>query len=168
MTKLCSSLILCSLFLAAAASASAGDSLQSALQSRYAAMKVAMGARDSKAVAALLAPSFVSIDISGQSEGAPQMIQEVAALPKDPLNVSTTTLLSVKPVGNTAVVEQRYDMKTTKTEPDGTKRNIELITLSTDTWVNANGTWLMQKTQTHQLDYYVNGQRVAHRTYPEQ
>lgn len=96
------------------------------------------------------------------------MIQEVAGLPKDPLKVSTTTLLSVKPVGNTAVVEQRYDMKTTKTAPDGAKRNIELITLSTDTWVNSNGEWLMQKTETEQLDYYVDGQRVAHKIHSQQ
>lgn len=165
MTKSCSSLILCGLFIGAAATATANTSLQTTLQARYAAMKVAMGMRDSKAVASLLAPSFVSIDVSGQSENASQMIQEVGALPKDPLKVSTTTLLSVKPIGNTAVVEQRYDMKTTKTAPDGTKRNIELITLSTDTWVNSNGTWLMQKTETEQLDYYVDGQRVAHKIH---
>lgn len=127
-----------------------------------------MGARDAMAVASLLAPSFVSIDVSGQSEDASQMIQEVAGLPKDPLKVSTTTLLSVKPVGNTAVVEQRYDMKTTKAAPDGAKRNIELITLSTDTWVNSNGEWLMQKTETEQLDYYVDGRRVAHEIRSQQ
>lgn len=131
-------------------------------------MKAAMGARDSKAVAALLAPTFVSIDVSGQSENAAQMIQEVAALPKDPNKVSTTTLLSVKPDSNSAVVEQRYDMKTTKTGPDGTKRNIELVTLSRDTWVNSNGTWFMEKTETEQLDYYVDGKRVAHKIHSQQ
>jgi hypothetical protein len=76
--------------------------------------------------------------------------------------VSTTTLLSVKVAGSTAVVNQRYDMKTVKTAADGSKTNIELISLSTDTWANVNGSWLLQKTVTNQLDYYKNGQLAMH------
>lgn len=94
------------------------------------------------------------------------MIKEVDALPKDPLKVSTTTILSVKPNGAVAIVKQRYDMKTVKTAADGTKRNVELITLSTDTWSNIRGTWLIQRTETDQLDYYVNGQQVMHKVKP--
>ena len=56
------------------------------------------------------------------------MIQEVDGLPKDPSKVSTTTLLSVKVAGNSAVVDQRYDMKTVKTAADGSKANVQLIT----------------------------------------
>ena len=129
-------------------------------------MKTAMAERESKAIAALLAPDFVSIDSSGQSETASQMIQEVDGLPKDPLKVSTTILLSVKVAGNSAVVDQRYDMKTDKTASDGTKTNVQLITLSTDTWVNINGVWLLQKTVTNQLDYCKNGQLVMHKVKP--
>ena len=130
-------------------------------------MKTAMAGRDSKAIAALLAPGFVSIDSSGQSETASQMIQEVEGLPKDPLKVSTTTLLSIKVAGSSAVVDQRYDMKTVKTAADGTKANIQLVALSTDTWVNINGAWLLQKTVTNRLDYYKNGQLVMHKVNPQ-
>lgn len=70
-------------------------------------------------------------------------------------------------MGNTAVIEQRYDMKTTRVAADGTKRKVELIALSTDTWIAAHGTWLMLKTQTEQLDYYVNGQLIAHKTHSD-
>ena len=94
------------------------------------------------------------------------MIQEVVALPKDPLEVNTTTLLSVRVAGNSAVVDQRYEMKTVKTSADGSKANIQLITLSTDTWTNTNRVWLLQKTVTNQLDYYKNGQLLMHKVKP--
>jgi hypothetical protein len=130
-------------------------------------MKTAMAERNSKAIAALLAPDFMSIDSSGQSENASEMIQEVDGLQKDPSKVSTTTLLSIKVAGDSAVVDQRYEMRTIKTAADGTKANIQLITLSTDTWVNINGVWLLQKTATNRLDYYKNGLLVLHKVYPQ-
>ena len=110
--------------------------LRTTLQSRYAALKVAMGAHDDKGVEALLAPGFVSTDVSGQAENAGQMLKEVDALASDPNKTSSTTLVSVSLDANIATVKQRYDMKTVKTAPDGSKRNIELVTLSTDKWLN--------------------------------
>lgn len=139
------------------------DALRSVLDGRYAAMKSAMAAHDGKAIAALLLPDFVSVDASGQSENADQMIQEVNALPKDPNKESKTTLLSVKLSGDKAVVDQRYDMKTTKIAANGSKRNVELITVSTDTWVNSGGNWLLQRTVTNQMDYLVNGHPTVHK-----
>ena len=56
-----------------------------------------------------------------------------------------------------AVVQQRYNMKTTKSGQDDSKRNIELIAISTDTWINPNGVWLLQKTVTKQTDLFVDG-----------
>lgn len=143
------------------------SSVRAALQARYAAMKTAMVERSPKGIAALLAPDFISIDSSGHSESASEMIQEVDGLPKDPSKASTTTLLSVTVAGNSAVVDQRYEMKTVKTAADGSKDSIRLVTLSTDTWVNANGVWLLQKTITNQLDYFKNGQLVMHKTNPQ-
>ena len=167
MNKTITSVALFFFIVASAGVARADDAaLRAALQARYAAMRASMGARDDKAVSALLASDFVSIDVSGQIENAAQMIKEIDALPKDPLKVSTTTILSVNPNGGVAIVEQRYDMKTVKTAADGSKRNVELITLSTDTWSNVGGSWLLQKTQTDQLDYYINGQQVAHKVKP--
>ena len=168
MIKQLLTLLACLLCVFDATGARADDSsLRATFQARYAAMKTAMAERDSKAMAALLAPGFVSIDSSGKSESASQMIQEVDGLPKDPLKVSTTTLLSIKVAGNSAVVDQRYDMKTVKTAADSSKVYIQLITVSTDTWVNVNGVWLLQKTETNQLDYYKNGQLLAHKVNPQ-
>ena len=142
------------------------DSLRSVLEGRYAAMKTAMAARDDKAISEIPAPSFVSEDVSGQTENADTMIKEVLALPKDPLKVSSTTILSIKVNAENATVDQRYDMKTTKAGPDGNKRNIELITLSTDTWIELKDSWLLQKTVTKQMDYSADGKLLAHKVHP--
>jgi hypothetical protein len=94
------------------------------------------------------------------------MIQGVIALPKDPLKVSNTTILSVKVNEASATVDQRYDMKTTKTGPDGDKRDVELISVSTDTWIKSQDAWLLQRTVTNQMDYSVNGKLLVHKVHP--
>jgi hypothetical protein len=132
-------------------------------EERYAAMKSAMANRDGEAMASLLAPGFISTEVSGQTKNASQIIQEVKALPIDPLKVSKTTVHSIKMDGSTASVKQSYDMKTRKVAADGTMQNIELIGVSEDTWVLSNGVWLCQSTTTIQLDYFVNGQAVIHK-----
>jgi hypothetical protein len=91
------------------------------------------------------------------------MLKEVDALPKDPGKVSTTELLAVTSSGKTATVVQKYDMKTVKMAADGSSRNVELVTLSTDTWVSVNAAWLLHKTVTNQVDYYVDGRQVLHK-----
>ncbi|MFY9836465.1 MAG: nuclear transport factor 2 family protein [Xanthobacteraceae bacterium] len=114
------------------------------LEARYAAMKAAMAARDSDAITALLTPDFVSTDSSNKSEDAAMMIQEVASSPRDPNKDSHTTLTKTTSAGDSAVAEQRYEMTTKKTGPDGTMQDIRLITLSTDTWVHLNGSWRLK------------------------
>jgi hypothetical protein len=146
--------------------ATSDDPLRPVFEGRYAAMKSAMAARDGKAISEILAPDFVSEDTSGQKEKAETMLKEVVALPKDPLKVSNTTILSIKVDEDSATVDQRYDMKSTKTGPDGNKQNIELISVSTDTWIRSKDTWLLQKTVTNQMDYSVNGKLFIHKVHP--
>jgi len=142
------------------------DSLRPVFEGRYAAMKSAMAARDGKAISEILAPDFISEDASGQKENADTMIQEVLALPKDPLKVSSTTILSIKISADSATINQRYDMKTTKAGPDGNKRDVEMIAVSTDTWIKSKDTWLLQRTVTNQMDYSANGKVIVHKVHP--
>jgi ketosteroid isomerase-like protein len=140
--------------------------LRMRLEAQYAAMKAAMAARDADAISALLAPDFVSVDSSNQSEDAARMIREVVALPPDPNKDSHTTLTNVTGTGDTAVVEQRYDMTTKKIGPDGKTQDVKMSALSTDTWVNSNGFWRLKRTVTNQIDYTINGQAVMHKVRP--
>jgi hypothetical protein len=97
----------------------ADDSLRTALEARYADMKAAMAAHDSAAIAATIAPDFASVDVSGQSKGASQVIADVTALKPDPNRSSETTLISITPAADAVTVQQQYHMKTIVTAADG-------------------------------------------------
>jgi len=129
-------------------------------------MKAAMEAHDGAAIAAILAPNFESVDLSGHSETAAQMIAEVNDLKPDPKKSSTTTLLSVDSAATSVTVVQRYDMKTIRTDPDGTAHNVELVTVSTDTWTKPANAWLINKTVTDELSYFKDGKLIAHQVKP--
>jgi hypothetical protein len=164
MNRLVAVFALSALFAASATAARAdAPDLTAALQSRYAALKVAIDGRDDKSAAALLATDFVSVDVTGETEDRTQFLAKLDAFAQDPLKSSTTTIVSVKAAGQSATVDQRYDLKTVKTGADGSKRNVEVVTQSTDTWTDVAGAWLLQRTETKQLDYYVNGEQVIHK-----
>jgi ketosteroid isomerase-like protein len=140
--------------------------LQPRLEAQYGALRAAMAARDSNAIAALLTPDFVSVESSNQSKDATKMIEETASSPVDPNKDSHTTLTDVNRNGDMAIVEQRYDMTTKAIGRDGTMQDIKITTLSTDTWVNSNGVWRLKRSVTNQLDVGINGQAIIHKVRP--
>jgi hypothetical protein len=44
-----------------------------------------------------------------------------------------------------------------------TKQAVELVTLSTDTWIKSGEAWLLRRTVTKQLDYKIDGRLIAHK-----
>lgn len=142
----------------------ADGQLKTAFQERYGAMKAAMASRDPKAIGALLAPDFQSVDVDGHTQSSEQMMQQLAASPQDPNRVSDTTVLSVEQHENSATVTQRYHMTTTRARPDGQPpQAIEMSSTSIDTWVLSPGGWLIQRTQTDELEVKIDGKVVAHK-----
>jgi hypothetical protein len=136
---------------------SADTSLKAALQSRYLDMKSAVDAHDGAAMAAILAPDFASVDISGRSQTASQMIAEVNAMKPDPNRSSETTLISITPGAKAVTVEQQYDMKTIALRPNGTQHKFEMVALSTDSWVKPADVWLIERTVTTEVSYFTDG-----------
>lgn len=126
-------------------------------------MKSAMAERNPKAISLLLTPNFSSEDVSGKQITAEQMINQVCSLPKDSNKKSSTTLLSIKADNNIATVKQHYYMTTSKIDPNNTAnmQAVELNAESTDTWVNNNGTWRLQRTVTDKMSYKINGKVVV-------
>jgi ketosteroid isomerase-like protein len=153
-------IIFCSLAIGAASAAD--DPVTVTLQARYAAMKIAMEAHDSAAISAVLAPDFVSVDVSGRSKNGSQMISEVVSLKSDPNRSSHTTLISVDLNPPLAVVHQRYEMTTIKTDSDGTQHKIGVTALSTDIWVKSAGDWLIERTATEEMSLFQDGATVLH------
>ena len=126
-------------------------------------MKFAMAAHNNAAIRSMLAPRFESIDVSGHSSGAAQMIAGLDALQPDPNKVSTTTVLNLSQVGDKITVEQRYDMTTKRTSEAGAVHKVELVTVSMDTWVNPVGVWLLERTVTNSLSIFRDGDLVVHK-----
>ena len=115
MSKLLTGLFIFTLTILTVTAVRADESaLRHVFEERYASVKSAMANRDGEAIASLLAPGFTSTEVSGQTKNASQMIQDVKSLPIDPLKISNTTVNSIKVDGNTASVEQTYNMKTRK------------------------------------------------------
>jgi hypothetical protein len=55
-------------------------------------------------------------------------------------------------------------MKTTRPARDGTStQHVELVTTSTDTWVEMEGKWLLKETRTDEMSYKIDGDLVAHK-----
>ena len=138
-------------------------SLRATLDARYAAMKTAMEAHDAAALKSTLASGFSSVTMGGQSLNADQMIADVNRIPPDPHRSSVTTVLSCTGSVKDLIVKQKYDMKVERPGQDGAPHHIELISLSTDTWVKPGATWLLQKTSTNDMTFYKDGKLVAHR-----
>jgi hypothetical protein len=137
--------------------------LRPLLEARYAAMHAAIAARDKKAISTLLTRDFVSVGLANQTENAVMMFQEATSLPTDPNREDRSTLTGITRDGDTAVVTQRYDMTTKMAGPDGKMHALRTTTVSTDTWMNSNDTWLMKRTITEQFDYAIDGKVVVHK-----
>lgn len=141
-------------------------SLNAELSARYADMKSAIARKDEAAIRSLLAPGFVSVDVTGKSEDATAMIKEVVALAPDPTRKSRTVIISASRSGSTALVEQRYEGTKTVKGPDGSDKSVTLTTLSRDNWINDRSVWRIARTVTEQLDYSVDGVSVVHKVNP--
>jgi hypothetical protein len=140
------------------------DELGALLQSRYAAMKAAMAARDAGAISALLTADFESLDADGKSQSAAQMIAGVLALAPDPSRSSETTIVSIREANGVATVSQRYRMTKSLVRPGETSaRSILLVAVSTDTWQQVDGSWRLRRSVTESIDYSVDGRLSMHK-----
>lgn len=135
------------------ASAHHDAALLTALQDRYKALQSAMSGDDRRRVAAILAPHFVALDVVGQSEGPHQLLGDVDSIPLDRNATITTRISSPLRRGNVVVVARRVTVETADNE--------RFVGFSTDTWIRVSGAWLLRKTQTTKLEFYVDGEQIA-------
>ena len=110
-------------------------------------MRAAMAARDGDAIAALLTPDFVSVNVDGNAISAEQMIRSAVGLNIDrSKRTAVTTLVGIEEVGNQAKVLQHYCMTAHDDAPSSMPKFVQA--LSIDTWEKAGETWLIKRTET--------------------
>lgn len=125
--------------------------LRPTFDARYSAMREAMASGRREPIAALLTPYFVSINVRGKESNADEMIDSVLRLDIDrQKRTATTTLVNIEASSGVARVLQHYAMTTTARV--GPAMPKELQTLSADTWVHSDVTWLLARTQTLEVE----------------
>ena len=126
--------------------------LRATLDARYLAMRDAMASGDGAEIAALLTGDFVSLDVDRKRMDARQMIERVLELKIDRSKRRVaTTLVAIATSPGRAIVLQHYAMTSLPGAPATMPRS--LLTMSVDTWVESDGTWLLGRTETVQVAF---------------
>ena len=131
-------------------------------ETRYAQLNAAEASRDAKAIKALLAPKFQSIDVRGEASNADEMIDDLGRFPPDAKRTTQTTIQSVTMKGDSAVVEQTRDIKMSHPGMDGATHAIEFVTVSEDSWVLSPSGWLLASITAKEMTLLRDGAVMRH------
>lgn len=121
------------------------------IEARYAGLKVAMDERDDKAIKKFLTKDFQSVDITGESSDADDMITRLAMIPVSPDTKTSSSVESVTVEGTTARAVATRSMQMQRQGRDGQTHQGEMIQSSNDTWVQQGTTWLLKSTEVQQV-----------------
>lgn len=121
------------------------------IEARYAGLKVAMDERDDKAIKKFLTKDFQSVDITGESSDADDMITRLAMIPVSPDMKTSSTVETVTVEGTTARAVATRSMQMQRQGRDGQTHQGEMIQSSNDTWVQQGTTWLLKSTEVQQV-----------------
>jgi hypothetical protein len=132
-------------------------------QQLYSDIRSAFDTRDPQHIGDVLAPDFVSVDISGVETDRQATINSIAALPAPSLSQQRhTTILSVTEHAGQYVVEQQYERISTQVSDDGSSHTMRLLTKSSDVWAHFGERLLTTRTQTDEVSVFIDNQLVAH------
>ena len=146
--------IVCTLACLQPAAAHGDGSFLPAMQARYKILQAAVTAGGDKALSTILAPDFVGIDVAGEADGTKALLAGLE-LSEAGADAVTMTISSPKERGDVLTVSRRLDIKARNPDAFEDARSVEFVAYSIDTWVKADGTWLLQKSTAQQLAYYV-------------
>lgn len=135
-------------------------SLIASMQEEYNRLIAAARAHNDLAVTAYLTPDFVGTDASGRSKNARQMLSGIDSRANGGFEI--TTVRSARTSGKRILVDLK-SLKGTETIVGGKTRVIETNSFFSDTWIDSDGAWLLQRSRLYKLDTYVDGTRVSQR-----
>jgi hypothetical protein len=149
------------------ASATANEADVKQFQILYDELHIGMNQRDREKVLSFLSPDFVSTELSGKTQNAEQMVDELEALPKSSNQKERKTIvLNATKVGALCEVEQAFHSVKVNTDSAGANTTIEFNAKSHDTWILTTGKWLMKSTRTDELEMKKDGVVVVHKVRP--
>jgi hypothetical protein len=139
--------------------------LKVVLEAQYAKIIAAEKAKDWKALEAILAPNYRSIDTDGTIISRTREMKQDEETPAVRNERDRITVLSVDLKGDQLFVQQRFNGRFDQTGQDGKSHRFVIVAYSSDLW-RRNGTgWICEQTITNVQDVSVDGQPVAHDVY---
>ena len=128
----------------------------------YTQLHIATAAKDSAALAQLMAPGYRMTDIQGDTHGFAQVQERLAKLPSDPARKPKITVLSVTVTGASALIKQRMELHMSRPGADGTPAELDITALSDDVWAPSGGTWQLLSSEQRDLSVSKDGEVVFH------
>jgi hypothetical protein len=132
--------------------------LISSMQGEYDRLMAALRPHNDLAVTAYLAPDFIGTDVRGRDENTRQLLLRIDSRPR--VGFEMTTVLSAHASGKRIFVN-RKSLEGAETTSGGKSRAVETFSLFNDTWIDSDGTWLLQRSRTKRIETYVDGKRVS-------
>lgn len=142
-------------------SVQAQEDPKAAFEARYTEMRTAMLAKDRAGTEKLLTADYQSTDIRGEVHNRADVLDRLAQLPPEMANAKPETkVLSVTVSGATAAVDSQMTMQMKRPGEDGEDMTLDIAVVSSDTWVQTGGVWLLQKSVQKELTVSKDGEIV--------
>jgi hypothetical protein len=129
------------------------------MQGSYDDLMSAIGRKSTLAATAYFTPKFVSTDVQGHRRDANQMLAELYARADGA--TATTTVDSVQRSGRRVTVG-RTTRESGQVTLHGRSHRSETATSFIDTWIDADGALLLDKSEERSTDSYIDGKLVSH------
>lgn len=131
-------------------------------EGRYAGLRAAMQAQDAAAAGQFVTSDYQLTDIRGEAHGLADAMAQAGRIPSDPAHKPVTRILSAAVNGESAAVDQELTIDTTRTGGDGAEHQIEIIVVSSDSWVHRGDAWLLSKSVQKDLTVKRDGEVFMH------
>jgi hypothetical protein len=126
------------------------------MQEEYSRFMAAVAAHSDLAATACLTPDFVATDVKGRHENANQMLARLYSRPKNGIELSTVQ--SAHAVGTRINIGRT--LETIDTTLGRKWRPVATLTFFSDTWVDSDGAWLLERSKVDRIEKLTNGGRV--------
>jgi hypothetical protein len=133
-------------------------SLIATTQGEYNQFLQSVNARSNLATTAYVTPDFSATDVHGHSEDTERWLARLNARPSGDDVVAVVRAVDVTPKRKTVRLELSYD---TEKAVRGTNETVETRSFLSDTWVDRDGTLLLERSTTTMVETYVDGKLAS-------
>lgn len=136
--------------------------LKAVIEAQYAKIIQAEKDKDWKALEAILAPNYRSIDTDGTAISRTLEMKQDEEAPAVKNERDRITVVSLTLEGDQLYVQQRFNGRFDQVGEDGKSHRFVVTAYSSDLWRRNGDSWICEQTITNVQDVSVDGTPVAH------